>query len=209
MAALRKEGLSPRVRGNPGHLQPGRGARGSIPACAGEPGRCKPLAQAWMVYPRVCGGTRSGRGDAGRCRGSIPACAGEPEICGHRSRSPRVYPRVCGGTRRHHRHHCRDVGLSPRVRGNLVGRDRHHLAVGSIPACAGEPRSWCKARGAARVYPRVCGGTHRQSHEGPGGGGLSPRVRGNPIADKVLAHRPGSIPACAGEPCWGGCSEGG
>ena len=35
---------------------------GSIPACAGEPGRCRCLTCSCRVYPRVCGGTpKSGR----------------------------------------------------------------------------------------------------------------------------------------------------
>ena len=33
------------------------------------------------------------------------------------------------------------VGLSPRVRGNLVPPDGKQLVSGSIPACAGEPSS--------------------------------------------------------------------
>ena len=32
------------------------------------------------------------------------------------------------------------------------------------------------------VYPRVCGGTASTFTIGPGTGGLSPRVRGNPAA---------------------------
>ena len=54
---LRRHGLSPRVRGNPGSVRFRPGARRSIPACAGEP--CSAPA-TWIparVYPRVCGGT--------------------------------------------------------------------------------------------------------------------------------------------------------
>ena len=55
-----KEGLSPRVRGNPCDAAQGYGAAGSIPACAGEPRAAKfPRAPA-TVYPRVCGGTGGG-----------------------------------------------------------------------------------------------------------------------------------------------------
>ncbi len=50
-------GLSPRVRGNH-HGAPGLVVQaGSIPACAGEPGRTSVQSPAWWVYPRVCGGT--------------------------------------------------------------------------------------------------------------------------------------------------------
>ena len=71
---------------------------GSIPACAGEPGRDVDPAIVSRVYPRVCGGARMRmtlhagvkglsprvRGSRGRVvltggdPGSIPACAGEP-----------------------------------------------------------------------------------------------------------------------------------
>ena len=94
------QGLSPRVRGNPGPWHnPGIRLR-SIPACAGEP--CAPSSGTMpnWVYPRVCGGTfpRPRRvlthgGLSPRVRGnlpsalaitlsirSIPACAGEPYI---------------------------------------------------------------------------------------------------------------------------------
>ena len=53
----RKQGLSPRVRGNPGTAIPIGGPVWSIPACAGEPCRLSCLRRLRKVYPRVCGGT--------------------------------------------------------------------------------------------------------------------------------------------------------
>ena len=112
-------GLSPRVRGNRSVLVNHRVARGSIPACAGEPARVASGRAMTAVYPRVCGGTR-------RVYGVVALCG--------------VYPRVCGGTRIC-RGLCRGaMGLSPRVRGNRLGGYRHRDMLGSIPACAGEPR---------------------------------------------------------------------
>ena len=130
--------LSPRVRGSPHRITVGVGSyMGSIPACAGEP-------------------TSTGR----PLFGSIPACAGEPRVeettignnrvyprvCGgalseHISIVPRqrVYPRVCGGARSIRCHRRLVSGLSPRVRGSLVGLSQDVVLVGSIPACAGEP----------------------------------------------------------------------
>ena len=72
--------------------------------------------------------------------------------------------------------------------------------VGSIPACAGEPRGPGLYIARSRVYPRVCGGTKVPEvlwvvHEG-----LSPRVRGNPDTHVLVSSLIGSIPACAGEP---------
>ena len=194
-------GLSPRVRGNPERRIIVHSHIGSIPACAGEPTTSFVPPVTTEVYPRVCGGTSCGpifswprcglsprvRGNppsdrrAAHCSGSIPACAGEP--CARRSpcSTRRVYPRVCGGTkvRAFRRAVCH--GLSPRVRGNpnrtVIARRRS----GSIPACAGEPKTRTGLRASRRVYPRVCGGT------GPAPGlatrhrGLSPRVRGNRV----------------------------
>ena len=50
-------GLSPRVQGNHGVRLQYLGVQGSIPACAGEPGRCRRFRTARWVYPRVCRGT--------------------------------------------------------------------------------------------------------------------------------------------------------
>ena len=113
-----KQGLSPRVRGNPLMQYLSRDAIRSIPACAGEPHAARRRPSESEVYPRVCGGTQQNvqvagehsglsprvRGNQGRpvCRGkpsrSIPACAGEPGMLRSALWRPPVYPRVCGGT---------------------------------------------------------------------------------------------------------------
>ena len=71
-------------------------------------------------------------------------------------------------------------GLSPRVRGNLPAGRRRRFPLRSIPACAGEPAPEPLVSAAYKVYPRVCGGTGAQWRDSGDGGGLSPRVRGNP-----------------------------
>ena len=131
-------GLSPRVRGNRVLFVPVRPARGSIPACAGEPRRGPGSRGGSAVYPRVCGGTsrKSGKpspspGLSPRVRGnrfapsphfpldgSIPACAGEPHRWRTGSTGLGVYPRVCGGTSTWSPWEDKWLGLSPRVRGN-------------------------------------------------------------------------------------------
>ena len=55
--ATRREGLSPRVRGNRRDGQPACQTAGSIPARAGEPHRDTGSRHQWTVYPRACGGT--------------------------------------------------------------------------------------------------------------------------------------------------------
>ena len=156
-----QEGLSPRVRGNPGWWAWATSNSRSIPACAGEPAAATVRASAISVYPRVCGGTGKSRpwfrrrtGLSPRVRGnqelaremeqamrSIPACAGEPSAIGGNSRAEQVYPRVCGGTDQMLGGTQGVHGLSPRVRGNLVDVFRPLLGQRSIPACAGEPHA--------------------------------------------------------------------
>ena len=214
------EGLSPRVRGNPGAARCLLGHGGSIPACAGEPSArsCWPLRR--RVYPRVCGGTlpvdaegQAFEGLSPRVRGnpalvrvdaagqgSIPACAGEPRRRGFGAGALGVYPRVCGGTGIRVGRPIAVQGLSPRVRGNRLETVQRRLEFGSIPACAGEPAKRRPPRKCRRVYPRVCGGTRSVRGIAQGQTGLSPRVRGNRNRRLAAGRGAGSIPACAGEP---------
>ena len=192
----------------------------SIPACAGEPTRQGGHPDGAEVYPRVCGGTPrpccrgwSKSGLSPRVRGnqagrngnrtalrSIPACAGEPLAWQCPKRQKQVYPRVCGGTCPAFLGRNTECGLSPRVRGNPRWGSRRTDFPRSIPACAGEPMVPAQHVDDGGVYPRVRGGTHPTSPRCPAGGGLSPRVRGNPDDLQLQVVAEGSIPACAGEP---------
>ena len=214
------EGLSPRVRGNRERSRRLHPARGSIPACAGEPQSRALLVRDGLVYPRVCGGTasafrqlddfvglsprvrgnRAGNHGAGDGQWSIPACAGEPSAPGRSALSRQVYPRVCGGTNHRVRRQVNVQGLSPRVRGNQCRAGSGAGKAGSIPACAGEPRNPSHCRQVTGVYPRVCGGTDRIRAGASPARGLSPRVRGNHHFVLLVFVTHGSIPACAGEP---------
>ena len=192
-------GLSPRVRGNPSAAHISAAGRRSIPACAGEPNRAYIQHSIQKVYPRVCGGTipwpagkYESHGLSPRVRGnqrtapvtsdrnrSIPACAGEPAATRSVAARSGVYPRVCGGTGHYGQRRVKREGLSPRVRGNRR-RSKHRRAdIGSIPACAGEPRRQLGKMLQHSVYPRVCGGTTSASARMGTNKGLSPRVRGN------------------------------
>ena len=153
------QGLSPRVRGNRSAHCPVLSNRGSIPARAGEPAFTAASLNLDKVYPRACGGTTQvaavaawNEGLSPRVRGnhlsastwdaskgSIPARAGEPKFVPLLSRSTRVYPRACGGTASMMAGSRPAGGLSPRVRGNPGVTLQNQLAVGSIPARAGEP----------------------------------------------------------------------
>ncbi len=173
-----------------------------------------------MDYPRVCGGTRRcwtglerSTGLSPRVRGNlaavsaislspgtIPACAGEPSSGRPRRSRGWDYPRVCGGTSVQFSRSRFGRGLSPRVRGNLVGLAICRFRKGTIPACAGEPSSLDSFWGKAGDYPRVCGGTIARHNPLPTKDGLSPRVRGNLCSCTGWRRMRRTIPACAGEP---------
>ena len=213
-------GLSPLVRGNPdGDAGQGR-AVGSIPACAGEPRYAHGKRTDYPVYPRLCGGTCRSRGRNPSAGGlsplvrgnhnhemdsvgwdrSIPACAGEPPDGDQRIAESGVYPRLCGGTYWPAGVIMLVGGLSPLVRGNRRLAGFAAVLLGSIPACAGEPRPGPPVAPPSGVYPRLCGGTRLAETGTLGYGGLSPLVRGNRPGCASSNSRQGSIPACAGEP---------
>ena len=214
-----KEGLSPRVRGKRKQAEYVLKKEGSIPACAGETSLGRRCCCGMTVYPRVCGGNGTeimgpmeNPGLSPRVRGkrrqgaqrqdgtrSIPACAGETRADPLHQLPARVYPRVCGGNRQPSGQIRSTSGLSPRVRGKPLTGFAFVVAVGSIPACAGETVNGCAMFGMIRVYPRVCGGNSGKSYCKGCAMGLSPRVRGKlPAAiSGFMAER--SIPACAGE----------
>ena len=167
------------MRGNRRPSDWGKRSLRSIPACAGEPPAAATAAYRRRVYPRVCGGTDTGRfarpvqgGLSPRVRGnqhhiyvgcdvrrSIPACAGEPGMRCPLSPSRQVYPRVCGGTYIRGLLWGQRRGLSPRVRGNHRWSQQRCSKTRSIPACAGEPLVPLGQVQQDGVYPRVCGGT--------------------------------------------------
>ena len=218
------------MRGNPLCGGAGEPLLRSIPAYAGEPARCSGVALLRLarVYPRVCGGTAatapahltkaglsprmrgnppvvSQLSDAGR---SIPAYAGEPasDPCGRGDAG--VYPRVCGGTTYSTGGCTTPPGLSPRMRGNRGLSWSGLRRTRSIPAYAGEPRRIRIRPAVRKVYPRVCGGTKNRGVLHHTISGLSPRMRGNQRAAKVIEWMTRSIPAYAGEPCRAACRAG-
>ncbi len=110
-------GPSPPARGSQQRNHLRARARGSIPACAGEPQSVIHASHLGAVHPRLRGGAalsmafmssivgpsppaRGSRGEAPEGlvpRGSIPACAGEPSASRALSFATRVHPRLRGG----------------------------------------------------------------------------------------------------------------
>ena len=139
--------------------------------------------------------------------GSIPACAGEPRGSRPGITAGRVHPRVCGGADASDDAAERRKGPSPRVRGSRPAGVRRRLPAGSIPACAGEPRTRCRCSSPGRVHPRVCGGATQEQTASPSPDGPSPRVRGSRGGASDVHAELGSIPACAGEPLPLACTK--
>ena len=158
-------GPSPRVRGSPRNPAAPCPRPRSIPACAGKPRQRRRSVLLVWVHPRVCGEAVAsqtfGAGVAGPSprvrgshlqllvpglrRGSIPACAGKPPTSRPSCRSSRVHPRVCGEASAANRSAARPWGPSPRVRGSPLRPALCMSCQGSIPACAGKPRSFRKS----------------------------------------------------------------
>ena len=86
------------------------------------------------------------------------------------------------------------------MRGNQPGGLCTIHYTRSIPAYAGEPWDAETWQAEITVYPRVCGGTPGGRSGVQSGGGLSPRMRGNPRRSPCQCGAAGSIPAYAGEP---------
>ena len=222
-------GPSPRVRGSRSTAFMHGPGGGSIPACAGKPGVIQTATFDTRVHPRVCGEAaasaavnRNASGPSPRVRGSpavrptrrpdrrsIPACAGKPSTSSRARTTPRVHPRVCGEASNMIMSDRNRVGPSPRVRGSRLRPDGAGDAAGSIPACAGKPRSAEPVTGFDAVHPRVCGEATSMSVCGEASAlcaeinseqGPSPRVRGSPDRHGHPGGRRGSIPACAGKP---------
>ena len=111
-----------------------------------------------------------------------------------------VYPRVCGEAPTAPPTSSRARGLSPRVRGSRNLQRRLFKGIGSIPACAGKPRSLGCGPTERRVYPRVCGEAFSFVPPTHTAQGLSPRVRGSRLHIPAPRAAMWSIPACAGKP---------
>ena len=193
-------GLSPRGRGTPRYGQAESWDERSIPAWAGNPGKCDVSRKGKGVYPRVGGEPVCDVDDEGRLVGlsprgrgtpcpdwlqtsmsrSIPAWAGNPELRQQAGGLSWVYPRVGGEPYYARGSRPTTNGLSPRGRGTPSRTACALFTARSIPAWAGNPEAVTIPTFWPWVYPRRGRGT------------LVPRL-GDATRDR-------SIPAWAGNP---------
>ena len=132
--------------------------------------------------------------------GPIPAHAGKPFYFRAVFKWIRAYPRACGETIPSNGGGCLCRGLSPRMRGNHLRESTGDAHIRPIPAHAGKPSATSSSRDMGRAYPRACGETDKNLRRLWQKKGLSPRMRGNQIAEQTAPMPVGPIPAHAGKP---------
>ena len=101
---------------------------------------CRSVARA-SVHPRLGGAAKLKRSVSRSVTGSSPPARGRPWERSGAKADFRVHPRVCGGAGASGAFAMMSGGPSPRVRGSHAHQSRNPARRGSIPACAGEPRS--------------------------------------------------------------------
>ena len=211
-------GSSPRMRGTPVCHRLSPFVTGIIPAYAGNTQRRRTPRQHGRDHPRVCGehtthadGLIPVKGSSPRMRGTlhvaarcgvlpgiIPAYAGNTWSDTWPAPMPRDHPRVCG----EHLHGLQDRhrgrGSSPRMRGTPKIHDAEDMAVGIIPAYAGNTTPRNTVESCNGDHPRVCGEHWWGAAVDVVDEGSSPRMRGTP--GRAPSCRPPSriIPAYAG-----------
>src|SRR5260370_10603088 len=133
------------------------GAKGAIPAHAGEPPSLAPPAGGTWGDPRARGGTAAGRAHG------LPGSGRSPRTRGNLKTATAMTP-----TR----------GRSPRTRGNRDDGGEQRRPGGALPAHAGEPPSAAPEERPATGAPRARGATVIPAADLDVDHGRSPRTRG-------------------------------
>ena len=216
---MRRMGSSPRVRGRPvvGRRQVQHG--GLIPAGAGQTTSLGLISPFTWAHPRGCGADVAVVGDEAAEAGSSPRVRGRradivgvavvvgliPAGAGQTSATLRVlvpvtaHPRGCGADRVMVSLNGVGQGSSRRVRGRHVGHEVADLALGLIPAGAGQTCARSASGRVCRAHPRGCGADMSRASASCCGVGSSPRVRGRPYGQLREHRQPRLIPAGAGQ----------
>ena len=192
---------------------------GIIPAYAGSTHAGRRRGVRAGDHPRVCGEHHPAKEAASLGGGSSPRMRGAPVDLLERGVAPGIIPAYAGstsppraarGSGRDHPRVCGEhvfsaavpsslAGSSPRMRGALVVRARHHLLEGIIPAYAGSTGLCRPGRAPWGDHPRVCGEHLKKPHwHVMLTGSSSPRMRGAPPAALTRLLNRRIIPAYAG-----------
>ena len=191
---------------------------GIIPALAGNTSATSRYTDCKWDHPRACGehvrsecGRTATTGSSPRLRGTpilgmhpehlrgiIPALAGNTRRCPSRAVSPRDHPRACGEHAPWAYSAAWLLGSSPRLRGTLRWGHAGRVAVGIIPALAGNTRNAHGILWGSGDHPRACGEHCVLIFMTSNKPGSSPRLRGT-LDDVLVQPLPcGIIPALAG-----------
>ena len=215
---MSQQGSSPRLRGTLLIAFLGIMLFGIIPALAGNTRYCRQYMATVGDHPRACGEHATDanamlpiKGSSPRLRGTrallamsvnrvgiIPALAGNTVDVHRSSLMMRDHPRACG---EHHwalRSRSPWTGSSPRLRGTPRRPPVVRQIRGIIPALAGNTMRACSPANSARDHPRACGEHLAEWQADMRSRGSSPRLRGTPVAWRVVPIRRGIIPALAG-----------
>ena len=138
----------------------------------------RPRVKGWGGLSPPTRGIRVDGHHAGNPYGSIPAYAGDPGVFKPPPVAKPVYPRLRGGSTAAPSTALRLGGLSPPTRGIRWRFGQRHHCGWSIPAYAGDPPPRVCGGNAARVYPRLRGGSHMNRRRRHHTRGLSPPTRG-------------------------------
>ena len=108
------------------------------------------------------------------------------------------HPRVCGEHQKGNTVKHEYTGSSPRMRGTPDDKHKVHVALGIIPAYAGNTKFVNAVLFSPRDHPRVCGEHSRSSKKPPMPQGSSPRMRGTQHSSRPESYAMRIIPAYAG-----------
>src|SRR5664279_4777301 len=150
---------------------------GTIPASAGETAL---LAKALLLV------------------GTIPASAGETRAWQAKQARSGDHPRERGGNATRYLEHQSTGGPSPRARGKQIQLTQGKVALGTIPASAGETELRRDNAAMLGDHPRERGGNDHVSFERQCSQGPSPRARGKRDDVAHGGRHGGTIPASAG-----------
>ena len=171
---------------------------GIIPAHAGNTASSRKSPPSWRDHPRACGEhtptpnrPNVPSGSSPRMRGTpsplflltgehgiIPAHAGNTMPQDMVSCDWWDHPRACGEHASLKSVHRRACGSSPRMRGTPVVQQLFKLALGIIPAHAGNTLGRSPPNRSNRDHPRACGEHFSTNERSACSAGSSPRMRG-------------------------------
>ena len=113
--------------------------------------------------------------------GITPAGAGKTGIVAHADGFAKDHPRRCGENLSTFRHHRKERGSPPQVRGKLSHIGFYVGTFGITPAGAGKTYTACDHPRACRDHPRRCGENNCNTASSRSGRGSPPQVRGKQL----------------------------